>query len=297
MSFIKLSSVFIGALLVTEAAAAEARVCPVKAGETVSFVSPKAAFTAVSVPVLTKGEFESSAEFEARKAAQGAVNVPETLMVEGTYFPDHVTYDADTERYRLNKYAWANVGSGYERASYPLDRAYFDSIGKDDHYASNVPIFGVGLSQERVLTGKYQASNAMGASVIVQKQDTLHFGVFDSSLPMSKIYEEDPRLVHWETLDEPSTDPSPYYDKRDAVVYLPMPLADAKKLKKDFKVGFALRPKAPFTVKDTTQSEPTFDLPIENTNYYRILIADIQCAIITDMAGKIVKTVPVIVPD
>lgn len=276
-----------------QAVSAGDRTCPVKVGETVTFATANQTAQAVKVKDIVRDEFESLEAFEARKAAAGPINRPEQVIVAGNYDPRYVTYDPDAERYRINKWAWARVNSTYEKANYAVNKAYYDAQPTGAFRAPAAPVFGVGLSWVVNAYDTAEASNAMGAKTTITKTMTTAIGIFDTSLPDARSY-RDPRLPGWDVVKEPAQSREFSFSDTDEVAYFDLPLEEAQKLRKDFLVGFAARPKAPYFWEQSEMSEATFSNPVQDMHFDHVIIADIQCAILTDLNGKVLTTIGVI---
>ncbi len=102
-------SVSIAILLIFQGISAFAQ-CPVNEGQVVQMLSAADVFKRLSATSLTKGEFETTAQFEARKAqAGGAPNDP--ILVETRFNNKLVEYDADNARFIVRPFYWGERGT------------------------------------------------------------------------------------------------------------------------------------------------------------------------------------------
>ena len=233
------------------------------------YASMSTASTAITESDLTKGEFETTAQFEARKAramaaamaAMAAADLRRPVLLGGIYTPSSAEYDADNERFIIRTDAW-------------------------DNYL----IFWRDVLCGGVLSCEFEPEPRVGNDLnraVVMAEDLKDwdsdrrygvFGVFDE--PLRGEYEaSEPEWAHELTTGE---------DDRPAVV-LPVPLQRAPELKDTMRVGVLVRPKEPFTARDSYSSSlPSGDIYWTTAH---IIVADILCAVITDRDRVVLKTV------
>ncbi len=247
--------------------------CPV-AGDAVTFGNVREVYASMARLDLAKGEFETTAQFEARKAkAMAAADFHQPVLLEGKYDPGQVEYDADNQVFVMKTYAWDNMGVGWE-----------DVFGFRNSYgigplSSITPLLGVGLAQDEKIVRSYRASNSFGTEVTVHVTERTIYGVFDSPLPKSQS-----RNSGW--LHELMTGE---YDS--PAVMVPVPLQRAAEMKNKMRVGVLVRPKEPFTATGARHWSPKINRPREINETTNLIVADILCAVITDQDGLVLKTV------
>ena len=101
--------------LIAASGTAMATVCPVQVGEMAQYVEPKQIYDELKALDLTKSEYETAKEFEARvRESLNHETVATSHLLRATYFPDNLTYVAEREEFIIKKYAWANLGVGWD---------------------------------------------------------------------------------------------------------------------------------------------------------------------------------------
>ncbi len=242
------------------------------------YASMSTASAAITESDLTKGEFETTAQFEARKAramaaamaAMAAADLRRPVLLGGIYTPRYAEYDADNERFIIRTDAWDN---GFIRWRYVLCGGVLSCEFEPE------PRRGLGnravvMAADQKDGGSYRASNAFGAEVTVRVTRSTEYGVFDE--PLRGEYEaSEPEWAHELTMGE---------DDRPAVV-LPVPLQHAPELKDTMRVGVLVRPKEPFTARGFYSISSEYGITAH------IIVADILCAVITDRDRGVLKTV------
>ncbi len=243
--------------------------CPAT-GDSVTFRDVQEVYASMtgSIPPanLTKDEFETTAQFEARlveeRQARAVAAAPfsQAMLLEGIYDPRYVEYDADNEIFVMEHYAWDN----HPVASYAV-------FGSGNPYGIG-PLSSLDPVQAMGLTTKRARSRRASKNVI----ERVNYGVFDSPLPKNQS-----RELKWVHELRTGKDRTP-------VVRVPVPLQRAAKLKEQMRIGVVVRPKEPFTATDRILSE--MDTTEINTAT-NLIVADILCAVITDQDGVVLKTV------
>ena len=65
----------------------------------------------------------------------------------------------------------------------------------------------------------------------------------------------------------------------------------ARSLKEGLSVGIVARPKPPLAATGTRRWMPKMQNPRDITAHYRVIVADILCAVLSGPDGRIVKTI------
>jgi hypothetical protein len=116
---------------------------------------------------LTKDEFETSAQFEARqRAALGDHISPQIISKEVD--PQYIQYNADTQDFVVQTYLFDNANISYSVLGYPGPIK--------TGLMSNVDVV---ISETETPAGSYEASNAYGAKATVVKVDRVTKGIWD----------------------------------------------------------------------------------------------------------------------
>lgn len=245
-------------LFAVQAFAEQPAECPV-VEDAVTFRNVREVYA--SMAGLTKGEFETTAQFEARKAKTvAAADFYQPVLLEGKYDPGQVEYDADNQVFIMKTYAWDNMGVGWNEV-FGVRNPY--RIGPLSRFA---PVLGVGLAQDEKIVRSSRESI-----------DRTVYGVFDSPLPIKPGFRSKasrPKWNHELTTGE--------YDSPAVVVSVP--LRRAAEMKNKMRVGVMVRPKEPFTAAGK-QHWRRVDETIN------LIVADILCAVITNQDGIVLKTV------
>ncbi len=245
-------------------------VCTHAVGDVVKMLSPAVVAKQMSEYAVVKDEFETTEEFNARKKL-ALENIPNgTMIVEATYNPEQVHYDADNERFLIAVYAWDNISG-----------RFFDSVPSVSAGISN-DLYAIGLRSEEKIIETYKGSNAYGKEVDVTKILRNVYGLFDrKSTKGAKTW-------IFEFKDRGSILDDGYIANG---VFLPIPRAQAKALKTDMRVGIAFTPKKPFIFKGEGYFGATIDRPTEIDVEVSSISGDIECAVITDAKGTVLKIV------
>jgi hypothetical protein len=212
-----------------------------------------------------KSEFETTAQYEARRAnALASANGKSlTIALEPTdrkYFE----YDADLQHLNIIKYAFDNIG-------FPAQDAFYAAGFRDRIEVSDLFNLDLVVSEKDEEAGTYEASNAYGAKVQVQKINRTTEVVFQDKLEFS-----DEGLF-------PNANKEPY-----SLGYLELSPEQAKALKPSLKLAMSIVPKEPYLVSGThLLAEATIRNPREVTQSFTILIADFQCGLVMDAENKV----------
>ena len=276
-------------LLIAASNAANAAMCPVRVGEMAQYFEPKKVYDDLKALDLRKSEYETAEEFEARvKDAMNHETVTTPHLLRATYYPDNLTYVAEREEFIIKQYAWANLTVGWNEVFggwgvYDGKQLSTNPWGMEE-ISSFDPVQGVGLISEERVTGTYTASNSMGVNAEVTEIERNVYGVFDEKIPTRPGSSIDPSRESWKCelwsgeLDTCSVRLSVGRDK-------------ARSLKEGLSVGIVAKPKSPLAAIGTRRWTPTIQNPRDTTVHYKVIVANILCAVLSGPDGRIVKTI------
>lgn len=257
-----------------------AQICDSPLGTSIPFLSAEDAYSDFSEKSLVKDEFETTAQFqERRRQVQQALNGSE-LVIEGTYDPEFVAYNADRQLFQVMTLAWDNL-------AFPVTGALGrqNSIGAVSGWSRD---YAVALSQSDEATGQYEAQNGYGASTTVTKVNRTTIGVFDKSYKpadslgrLPEEWQRDSYVTRWSDVLRENTN-------YEAVSFAVAP-DEARMLKPDMRVAVVMRPKAPYFAEGSFTNSPTRSSPIELNWHVAALVGDIQCVVLTDKDGSLRK--------
>ena len=241
--------------------------CEISVGDKVNFHNPAEIYTSMKDMQLVKDEFETTAAFEKRVAeATSAFNEP--VLLRGTYDREQTNYDADNSRIVMKRYAWDNIGFGWNDV-FGYDNDYGIKASLTDNHATT-------LQSNELITGTFTGSNAYGASVEVTQILRTSYGVFDRT--------NDSRKETWEDEIWVGKHATP-------AVSIPMFVDEAKRVISKLQVGILAKPRKPFVAEGRRHWKAKIDNPTEVTENYHVIVADMICAVITDDKGRVLKTV------
>lgn len=244
-------------------------VCPAYVGQTVTPTTIDAAIATVSKVPGVKGEFETTAQFEARQAAASGGTLGRMIVAkapERKYFE----YDADGGKLRIKSYAFDNINVDYDDV-FGYGTKYYEKV-KYSHLSYNLDVV---MSETEVPTGSYVGGNAFGAKTRVTKKTRTTKVIFDHD---AASYSEG--LF-------------PGADKNAVIGELALSPAEAQRLKATMRVAFAITPKAPYFASGVKNwGDATIDNPEEVRQPISVVIADIQCGLLLDAGGKVLAAYP-----
>lgn len=253
--------------------------CPVKEGETVQFEEAAKLYDRVSTLRSTKGEFETIAEYEARKATmvRQAGLASKLLVRVATYSDYRGEYDADNARFVFS----ADV----------FDDTSIDPLSYSEH-DHQVDLDERDSPNER--PSKYVGSNAFGVSVEVVTAEKYAYVLFDHRVDEDDNMFTPPSSMMWK-LDEPG--PRGPRGPLGGNFYIPVPIEEAKRMKasptESFRFGVAFRPKEPYASTQKQHLAPTIEIALDRTTVVHVIHADLLCAVVTDGSGRVLKTMDV----
>lgn len=261
-----------GAVAMWASAAAAQDMCSAYVGHQVTPKTIDAAIAPFS-KITVKSEFETTAEFEARRASAVAGVVGTVVIAKEPEDLQNLQYDADTRKLRVIAWVFHNK---------PFNpRSAFSSAGLQEKmdlaaggYIHPGEFIHVVVSSVDTPKGTYQATNSYGAETQVQKIHRVTKVIFDRTAKDAMLF--------------PSADKSPY-----VVGELELSPEDARRLKPTLKLAFVVTPKEPFLVKGTHKPfEVTIRDPRDLTEDFSILVADIQCGLVTDAGNRVLAAYP-----
>lgn len=243
------------------ATSAYSQTCDAQVGRNIQ-VTPFDALVAQAPTVEPKGEFETTAEFEARKAAATRTAPKNPVFVELTPATSTrgLTYDADRAVFQINDYVF-NADSYYTEL-----RTAFGSPLRTNGFGS---LIGVRLGRASEDIGNYEATNAFGAKTLVQRRNVTYYELVEG------VPSKTGGSSFW-------VRPKGTYG--DAIVgELPVPIADAQEMKQHLRPIVMFLPKAPFYVEvKSAGPSPTRDFPYDMAITTKALVGDMQCALLID---------------
>lgn len=243
--------------------------CAEYVGQTIKPVSFASAVAPIS-KLPPKDEFETTADFEKRRAS-ALTSLPSTLVIAKA--PEdlkYFQYDAETRKLQIITYAFQNLPF---RISWAVSSAGMDEkIDVSPLYNVEVVVSSLDKS-----TGTYQATNGYGAKTEVLKVHRTTAAIFDRKA------DDWEHAQLFEAADKP-----PY-----VVGELEMSPEEARRLKPGLKLALVVTPKAPYLITGTHEPyKVTMDNPMDITEDFAILIADIRCGLVTDAANKVLGAYP-----
>lgn len=216
-------------------------------------------------PELKRGEFETTDQFEARKAAvKPASEVVVSLKTSST---KHFEYDADRQVFKLWEYAF-NPHVYY---------ASLNGLTSEQREMFGDDLSGNGdalISKSTRDTGEYVGENAFGAKSGVKRQTEDVTLVFDEKAPT--IYPPGHATLF-----------AVHRDYETHYVEFPVPIEKAAKIKPTLRAVALVRPKPPYFVKASDYDAPTRQYPTERYTNVSILVADIVCVGVFDGSGTL----------
>jgi hypothetical protein len=245
--------------------------CQSYVGSRVEATSFDLAARALSQVPSARDEFETTAQYQARLAT-ALSGVPSQMLISVPLDTSYVTYNADAGRFDIQSYAIRNTNTDYFTVFYGspfYGTVPFSTLG-------NIDIV-VGSSDEE--RGTYQGQNAYGATWTVTR----------ITRTVRAIFDREPRRYTEELFGDRAT-------RGDGPVRWSIPVApeQARGLRDRLRAAVVVVPKTPFFFENTQQSAGriTIQNPRDVVQVSRIIVADIQCALITDDVGNVLVAQP-----
>jgi formylglycine-generating enzyme required for sulfatase activity len=229
----------------------------------------------------TQGEFESTSDFNARRAAllagrsMGGISVSDTiaftLPVGSSREPFGYRFDADTSQVRLFVLPVASRLNGIGGPAGASPNGY-PSLG------ANLDRFD--LSDRLDSASSYLGSNAYGATVTVEKTRRVRVGIAANQIPFLLFKRE------------------PFYSSPMPIAQFTMNNAEAAKEMPLLRVMIVMRLAAPYIVYHYEHFEPTRDAPYEISRQSRYLTGDVLGIVFySGVTGEIFSRTPVRLSD
>ncbi len=222
-------------------------------------IAPKTfaqAVAALNIPT-PKGEFETTAAYQARVAGSGETGP--LIVSKQPEDRKYLEYDADRQLFAVKSYFFHNT-------NFPVwETFYHAKNGVEAGITYNN--IDVVISETETVTGTYESQNSYGAKATVTKITRTYEAIFD-------------RKANYKETLFPSSDVT--------VGYFPMEISQAQSFKSQVRIAFVVSPKSPYVTRaefsygTTTVRNPT-DVKVNAT----VLNADIQCALLMDASNKV----------
>lgn len=214
-----------------------------------------------------KGEFESTAAYEARRSATAA---PGQTLIELKLRPDGLKYNADQQAFEYLEFAFQALSpSPALISSMPSEaRSQFNS---DDMHPVSLTV-SVDSKEE----GTYEGQNAYGATTTVTKMKITEQLVFDR--PGRKGIVGDSLLAEYKD----------FVPQR--FVSIPASIDQAPALKGELRAVALVTPRAPFVTAGIEDLGPTRTTPLDRVVNTTIIFADIQCVGVLDGKGNVLAS-------
>ena len=238
--------------------------------KTVALTTVEAAISGLA-DLTPKDEFETTAQFTARRAA--ALRGVTTPLIIGKEPEEskYLKYDADAGVLRIITYAFHNRYIDYWSAFY--NAGMHNKIDVSTDYYGNIAVV-ITISDK--VSGKYVGTNAYGAKIEVTKIQRYTSAIFDreKSLYNKELF--------------PNAANKPY-----VVGEFGLSPAEAKRLKPQLKLAFVVTPKEPYFVTGSHKDgKTTVNNPRDITENFSVLVADFQCGLVMDVANKVLGAYP-----
>lgn len=256
-------SIGLGLLPVSGLHAQSADVCKSYQEQVIQPITIDAALARFKGAQLRRDEFETSAQFQARQqAAIGGTIGP--LIISKAVDPQYIKYDADTQQFTVQTYLFDNANMDYNVLGNPKLIAP-GTIGNVDAV----------ISETETPADSYEATNSYGAKATIMKLNRVTKGVWER--PWGSMLND---------LFATGT-------KGSTLVALTLAPDRARLIKPQLRIAFLVVPQAPYVVRGVgTVGRTTVTRPIEITNDLTVLVADIQCAFLTDATNKVLGSFP-----
>lgn len=245
--------------------------CKIPIGQRITPMSVDALISRLSVSTEPRGEFETTAQYEARLQAAGS-GAPRHAFVSIPIDTKYITYDADTGRFRIESPALDNKNASWDVFYDGPNPPWPKPVGRRDY------VDLVERSVEKVI-GTYSASNAYGAKVTVRQVFRETVGVLDRTANGNEdlFFPERP----WRS------------DQSHVIAEVAVDPTIAPRWRQNLKAAALVAPKAPYIAKGIKDwGRPRFDLPKETTEQLTAVIADISCVVLTDQSDTVLARIP-----
>lgn len=226
---------------------------------------------------VEKGEFESTIEYNKRKSAARARTFLGDLTVEDT-FAFVVPVAANKWQYVTGLKYNFNADTG-EVKLYTLPKSStINGIGAPDYRTNRRESRGLdqfAIEFKNLSKSTYQASNAYGATITVEKLNSITHGIAANRIPFLDFERE---IIY--------RNPMP-------AVQFNMENAKAAKELPSLKALIVMKLTDPYVVYDFFHSKPTRDKPIEMSNQRKYLTGDVMGIVFySGINGEILARIP-----
>lgn len=251
-------------------AAAGQDACAIQVGDKITLTDLTSVLEGTRRTAITKDPFETSAEFEARRLASAESAGFKTVILASNVDHENAIYDADKSAWFLTKYFPSNPVFEF------ADKALEDHglIGHRDSERVETVI----LRSVDNIIGDYSASNAMGATLKVEKW--LHERVAISEIAPTKRsgYKYGPEIFAFPDEVEVNNVLGSG-TKLEPALRIDMPRDQAREI--SGRIGFAIVADLvdPVRIEGSFYIEPKFDRPADRTVKTTVLVADILCGV------------------
>jgi hypothetical protein len=214
--------------------------------------------------ISPKDEYENTADYEAR--VNKAVRGYETLFISSTLaWPSSLRYNADKGELEITGLALLGA-KGFNPSA--LTGTPAQALGRGQN-------LNAVIESERVSLGSYRATNAFGVTADVFKGKQLSNVIFDGN------YSGVSRTV----------DVFKAGFRTEVVGTIPLSAAEARRLKPLLQMIWVVSPQPPYLVTARSRSRPTINDRSDIEQIDTVLLADIQCALITDDRRKVLAII------
>lgn len=259
--------------------------CGLKAGERIPVDDLDAVLSAAGGAAVQKDEFETTEQFEQRKAK--ATLTSSEFALDILTDQEHAVYDADRSVWTFHEFFLS--GGNYNFDEEALATAGLGNAGWS---------YSKMLRSTDVDLGSYLASNAFGREVLVAKGLATRTGIIEIAwgqpLPSDYMARFDPKFQMPLSVRLPAVG---LPDGLEASAFeVPMTVAEARLAKGGFRFVVAGELVEPFRITHTSHIFPEIDNPKDVSVEMTYLIADIQCGILADKEGRVLTVLPTIAP-
>lgn len=201
---------------------------------------------------LVRDEFETTSQFEARVAAANTP-VPEIMHISVPLDLNYVVYNADEGAFEVKSYGLKNGGLNYYLY---LDSQTLGALGVKGS------VIDFWLGGDRRVTGQ--------------------------SSPRMQTVEDTRRAI----FERPAADGDDVFGGTGQTWNISVPIDQARGFRERMRAALVVVPKAPYYVEHRQRSFIEADRGRMIINVTQFMVADIQCAVITDDTNNILLAVP-----
>lgn len=241
--------------------------CTLRVGDKLVMDDLNVVLSEVASQAIEKDEFETTEEFEQRKA-EALAATPRYFVLATSADQGQAVYDADKGAWFFTEYFPSN-GSFTFVDELPFDRGVIEFRARDSAEALVV-------RSSDTLVSSYSATNAMGGSTTVGEwQHERVFVVEVTTKPVNGDRYGPNLFEYFDSVNLPNELSSG--TRMHSAMKVEMPREIARSLKGKFGFAVAGVTVPPGYVEGPHFIKPTFDLPNERVIETKILLADIHC--------------------